>query len=55
MLTSHWKQKAFLKCDMCILGYSHLDKCVMECPSGYYNHNNKYCACAGIKNMTIGD
>ena len=55
MLASHYKSKPFLKCDMCMTGISHLDKCVTECPSGYYAHNDKYCACAGIKNITIGD
>ena len=52
---SHYKSKPFLKCDFCITGIAHLDTCVQTCPTGYYSHNNKYCACDGVKNMTIYD
>lgn len=54
-LVSHYRNTPFLKCDSCFFGKMHLDTCVDECPIGYYAHNDKYCACSGVKNMTIHD
>lgn len=54
-LTSHYQSTSFLKCDVCFTGKMHLDGCINTCPVGYYAHNDKYCACSGVKNLTIND
>ena len=55
-IASSYKGVPFLKCDQCPPGqYSHIDRCVSQCPPNYYIHNNKYCACAGVANLTIND
>jgi hypothetical protein len=56
LLSSHYQKVPYLKCDQCFGGMlAHLDKCVSQCPANYYIHNNQYCACAGVANLTIND
>lgn len=55
LLPSYFKGTPFLKCDSCFNGIAYADKCVQACPAGYFAHNNKYCACDGVKNLTIHD
>lgn len=55
-LSSFYNNTPFIKCDQCVPGYiAHQDKCVTQCPSGYYDLNN-YCVCAGTtNNLTVNN
>lgn len=55
-LSSFYNKTPFIKCDQCVPGYiAHQDKCVTQCPSGYYSLNG-YCVCGGTtNNLTVSN